>query len=184
VDGPSHTERSQEETIERRINAGRHRRLDDLDAPARIVHQMLRDKRLTQSLDAAVLDDPFARVPLKRRKHRWLTSWSPFPHLPRFSQNLRDLTFDLGAGLGGEASRLWNSPPRYPPAIRRRQRRSEACHLAQSFAHQRRGSPCRTMRRGHSRTDQHHPYGLRCGGTQLLRPLDHQTDIVRIRAWL
>ena len=53
---------SENETVERGIDARRHVLLDDLDAAAGIVGQMLRDKRRAEGLDARFLDQPAAWV--------------------------------------------------------------------------------------------------------------------------
>jgi hypothetical protein len=65
MDGPCHAESRQVKAVQRRVNAGRHGLLDNLDAAPCIVHQVFGYKRLAQCLDAAFLDDPLAGIALK-----------------------------------------------------------------------------------------------------------------------
>jgi hypothetical protein len=62
VDRPRCAEGGEDETVQRGVNIRRHVRLDDLDAAASVVGQMLRDKRRAEGLDARFLDQPAAGI--------------------------------------------------------------------------------------------------------------------------
>ncbi len=113
VQRPGSRERRKDETVESGIDTGRHRHLDCLDAAASVVRQMFRSERFTKCLDAALLDHSLARVSLKLVERRQLRLRTSLTHPDPPPQNLRKLTFDLGAGPWRKSKILLTLPP--PP---------------------------------------------------------------------
>lgn len=86
VQRPSRRECREKEAVQGGIDAGRHRRLDDFDAPARVVGQMLRDERLAESLNSRFLDDPLAGIPVELAERCQLRLW---PSLAQMTPHLK-----------------------------------------------------------------------------------------------
>lgn len=110
VQRPCGREGSENETVERRINVRRHRLLDDFDAAPRIIGQMFGDEWFAECFDSGFVDYSFAWIAFELFDGRQLRLWPSLTQNDPPSQNLRNLTLILGAGLLGKSSRLLKAP--------------------------------------------------------------------------
>jgi hypothetical protein len=70
VQRPCCCECGEQEAIKRRVNAGRHGLLDDLDAAAGIVGEVFGNERFAQRLDAGLFDETLPRIAFQKLYRR------------------------------------------------------------------------------------------------------------------